>query len=735
MNKSVWLILYFFLSFFSFSQTNSDSIDNNLRVGVVLSGGGAKGMAHVGALKVLEQSGVRIDYIAGTSMGAIVGGLYASGYSSDELTEIFRQVDFDELIRDDFSRSIKNPLERADADKRAVTLPFNNFKLSFPSALSKGQNIYNNYVKLLQHVKDESDFSKLPIPFFCVATDAETGKQVILDQGYLPDAIAASGAIPSLFEPVLLNDKLLIDGGVSNNYPIEELLEKKVDVIIGVDVQDSLRTKQNLKSISDVMIQVSNFSTQQNMAQKIAKTDIYIKPDISNFSVVSFDEAESIYKSGLDAALKVKEDLVRISKQQKNVERQKVKKILEKDYYLNDIVIKGNQNYTDAYVLGKLKIKTPSLVASSKVDEGIKSLASTNNFHAVKFKISRDSTLRINLGETNNNTVLKLGVHYDNLYRSAALINITRKQLLTKNDIASLDFILGDNIRYNFDYYLDKGFYWSIGLRSYFNTFDRNINLRIFDNNTPSNLDFNVELEALELVNQFYLETLIKKNLSLALGIEHKRLKLYYEDSGSNIDLEDDNFFSTFGMLKFDSLDDKYFPSKGVYFDGDFHLYFYSNKLRQDFTQFSIAKANMGFSKPLRSNLSLNVFSQGGIRIGNNETPSFDFVLGGFGNYFLNNYKSFYGYDFLSLAGDSYVKADVSLNWQFIKNNYLIASANYANIDDGLFKDSDWLSLPEYSGYAIGYGLKTLLGPMQVKSSWSPDVKKINWYVSLGYWF
>ena len=156
---------------------------------------------------------------------------------------------------------------------------------------------------------------------------------------------------------------------------------------------------------------------------------------------------------------------------------------------------------------------------------------------------------------------------------------------------------------------------------------------------------------------------------------------------------------------------------------------------KEDFEQFSIAKARMGLAKTFFKKVYVNAFTEGGIRIGNNTTSTFDFLLGGYGNEYPLNFKSFYGYDFVSLAGDSYVKTDLDIHYEFYKNHILTASASIANIDDGLFKDSDWLSLPDYQGYALGYGVKTFLGPMQLKSSWSPQVKKVQWFVCLGYWF
>ncbi|MFD0963716.1 patatin-like phospholipase family protein [Pseudofulvibacter geojedonensis] len=732
MGKTTIVIFIFLFFCLGFSQEVEPKDD--VRIGLVLSGGGAKGMAHIGVLKVIEESGVRIDYIAGTSMGAIVGAMYASGYTADELLEIFKEVDIEELIRDDFKRKNKSFFEREDADKRAITLPFNKFKISFPTALSKGQNIYSYYVEKLNHVKDINEFEKLPIPFFCVATNAENGKQVVLESGYLPNVIAASGAIPSLFEPVLLGDKLLIDGGVSNNYPIDELLEKNVDYVIGVDVQDSLRKKEDLRSISEVMLQVSNFTTNRQMKEKIKKTDVYIKPDIGDFTIVSFDKGKEIVEAGFVAAKSHLNDLIELSKKQSFEKNHYQKKKVGESFFIKDVLVLGNEKYTQSYIRGKLKIKANSKVTYKQIDDGVKALAATNNFHGIKYKVDKDNSLLIEVNETKTKTFLKLGAHYDNLYKSAALINVTNKQLITNNDILSLDVVLGDQIRYDLEYYIDKGFYWSVGMRSTLNTFERDVNKLVFAN-TISFPEENVraELEVLSLTNMVYLETLFKKEFSFALGAEHNRVK--FKSNSEDLDIDDDNYFSAFGRLKYDGLDDKYYPTKGLYFDGKFNLYSLAHDKKDDFEQFSIAKARMGLAKTFFDKVYVNLFTEGGIRIGNNTISTFDFLLGGYGNDFTLNYKPFIGYDFVSLAGDSYVKTDVDIHYEFYKNHLLTASASIANIDDGLFKDSDWLSLPEFQGYALGYGVKTFLGPMQIKSSWSPQVKKVQWYVSLGYWF
>ena len=213
------LLLLFIFSINSFSQQTSPLGVEGPKIGLVLSGGGAKGFAHIGVLKEIEKAGIKIDYIAGTSMGAVVGGLYAVGYSAAQIDSIFVATNFQELVQDYIPRTSKSFYEKRNDELYALTLPFNKFKVSVPIALSKGMYNYNLITKLTQNVRNITDFSKLPIPFLCIASNIETGEQVVLNKGFLPEALLASSAFPSLFSPVNINGKMLVDGGVTNNYP------------------------------------------------------------------------------------------------------------------------------------------------------------------------------------------------------------------------------------------------------------------------------------------------------------------------------------------------------------------------------------------------------------------------------------------------------------------------------------------------------------------------------------
>tara|TARA_R110002049_G_scaffold37208_1_gene117524 strand:- start:82853 stop:84994 length:2142 start_codon:yes stop_codon:yes gene_type:complete len=713
----------------------------------VLSGGGAKGMAHIGVLKVIDSLGIQIDYVAGTSMGSMIGALYASGYTGKQIDSIFNNLNFDDIISDNLPRDAKTFRERESSEKYAITLPFDNFKLKLPSALSRGQNIYNMLSKIVLHTNNTDDFSQLPIPFFCMATNIETGNAVMLDRGNLAQAVMASSALPSLFQPVIINDQVLIDGGVANNYPVDELREKGADIIIGVDVQDGLATRKELLSAPEILLQINNYRTIRDMKLKSKKTDVYIKPNIKDFNVISFDASKQIIKTGEDAAMLNLYALNKVFKQQTH-KKQRLKPAKPLDSLkINTIRIEGLRNYTRSYVLGKLKLKANTTVSYDDFNSGINNLVATNNFDNFLYELNPSENeegydLNTVLRESARTTFLKVGIHYDDLYKSSLLVNFTKKRLFAKNDVASLDFILGDNVRYDFEYFIDKGFYWSIGLRSRYDEFNKNVAAQaIWNPEQAALININkIALNVDDFTNQIYLQTLFRKDFYLTMGAEHKRLKLTSQTitNDNNQDetvFEKSNYFSLFGKLKLDTYDNKYFPKKGFLFDGDFHMYLYSSDFNNNFLNFSIAKATMGYSFGFLNVLSLNMESQGGFRIGEDANPYLNFGLGGYGNRFINNYVPFLGYDFIALSGDSFIKGTLTLDAEIFKKHHINFAANYANVADNLFTNSEWFLNPDYSGYALGYSIETFLGPIEAKYTWSPETKRSIWFFNVGFWF
>ncbi|GHC45470.1 patatin-like phospholipase family protein [Ulvibacter litoralis] len=744
--KKALIVIVCFVSGLLYSQEKEVK---DLKVGVVLSGGGAKGLAHIGVLKAIEEAGIRVDYVGGTSMGAIVGGLYASGYSAKQLDSIFNVVDFNTLIQDDIPRSAKTFYEKDESEKYTLTLPFDDFQVGFPSGLSKGQNVYNMMSKLMAHVSTVNDFEKLPIPFFCVATNVETGKMVMLNKGYLPRAITASGALPSLFSPVVIDGMLLVDGGVVNNYPIDEVRAKGMDIIIGVDVQDGLKDRTALQSAFDVLVQINNYRTVGDMVEKKGKTDIYIHPNIDDFSVVSFSDGRKIIESGVEASIVYKDKLDSIAKLQLHPPKEEVTFRKRNSFYIDDVGITGNEKYSRAYVLGKLKLKTPSVVTYQDFSDGVNNLSATGNFQDIDYRLvpleDDKYSIQFTLRENNSSMLLRLGAHYDNLFKSTALVNLTKKRLLTNNDIASFDLMLGDNLRYNFNYYIDKGFYWSIGLNSSYNYFEKDVAIDFVLpelTSEGSNQINRINLEYGDFTNQLYVETLFRRSFLLGGGIEHKFLNYLSETLGIDENnkprtvFESTNYYSTYGFLKYDTYDNSFFPKKGVFFNGDFHLYMFASGRNDDFTQFSIAKGKIGYAKSFFTDFSAVITSEGGFKIGGgDETQSFDFTLGGFGFKEINNIIPMYGYEALSLRGNTYLKSSLTLDYEIVRKNHINVAVNIAKVGDDLFTSGNWIDGVDYSGYAFGYGLETFFGPIEIKYSYSPERDKGEWYVSGGFRF
>lgn len=708
------------------------------KVGLVLSGGGAKGFAHIGVLKVLEEEGVKIDYIGGTSMGAIIGGLYAAGYTADQLDSIFKTVDTDALLQDYIPRNSKSFYEKRNDEIYALQLPFDDFKIGSPVSLSKGMYNYNLLNKLLMHVRYEKDFSKLPIPFLCIATDVVTGNQVILEKGSLPQSILASGAFPSLYTPVEINDQLLIDGGVVNNYPIDEIRRKGMDVIIGVDVQDGKKDRDKIKGALDILMQIANYGMYQGMDEKQKETNIYIKPDILNYSVVTFDKGDEIIKKGMDAAMDKIADIRRIGS---SYVKQPLPSYMTNDtLHIHSVKMNPLKSYNKDYVFGKLGYFKQECVPFSRLEEGITNLNGTQNFSGINYyfeKADEGDDLILNLKENSINRFLKFGLHYDNLYKSGLLVNVTQKKLLFKNDLASLDMVFGDNVRYNFNYLIDNGFRWSVGLQSRLNKFKYNIQPQqhnilpiqgyILD---VYNSDWN------DLTNRLYIQNYYRNRFLIGLGFEHKyQIVDISNDFVGNHWLDNSHYLSPYFNIVLDTYDNKYFPTRGVNFNAEVKHTFFSSDYNENFKPFTQISGELGMVKTFFDRISVEVKGDIGVTIGALPSSNLNYFFGGFGFQSISNIKPFYGYDFLSVNANSYLKAMVRLDYRFYKKHHLNFTANFAQVDDSMFDDPDWIKLPKHSGYALGYGFQTVVGPIEIKQSYSPEIKKHFTWFGFGFWF
>ncbi|TBU96032.1 patatin-like phospholipase family protein [Stutzerimonas kirkiae] len=278
------------------------------RTGLVLSGGAARGLAHIGVLKALEQYGVRIDAIAGTSMGAVIGGLYASGYSADELEALALELDWQQVLSDDPPRT-DVPFRRKQDDRDFLVKRRLSFQddgsLGLPLGVIQGQNLALLLERLLVHVSDTRDFDRLPIAFRAVATDIANDEKVVFSRGHLPQAIRASMSIPAVFAPVEVDGRLLVDGGMVDNVPMDVARAMGVERLIVVDIGTPLKPRKELLTVVDVLNQSITMMTRRNsesQLETLSAEDLLVQPVLAGFASTDFGRTRELIDAGYRAA-------------------------------------------------------------------------------------------------------------------------------------------------------------------------------------------------------------------------------------------------------------------------------------------------------------------------------------------------------------------------------------------------------------------------------------------------
>lgn len=382
------IIICFSVIFQVFASSNEEK----QKLGLVLSGGGAKGFAHIGVLKVLEEEQIPVSLIAGTSMGNIIGALYSIGYTPDEIEAFVKQQDWQMLLTDDIDRRLKSRFKQDFEEKHPLELVLsrNQRRLSLPAGLVKGNNILNTFCDMTAMYPDSLNFSELPIPFACVAYDLESAEEVVIDNGYLPKAILSSMAIPGIFSPVKYNDKSFVDGGVINNFPVDVALNMGADIVIGVDLkQEDDKDNSAGESITTILRGIVYKLESQKHDENLKNTDVVINPDLKGITPLDFDAdlVDTIIARGERAA---REQLPQIKKMIQNrniIKNNNQSREAFKPWLITEIELPELHKKEKAILLSQLNLPLRNSYTIEQIAKAVKRVYGYGNFETVSYRL------------------------------------------------------------------------------------------------------------------------------------------------------------------------------------------------------------------------------------------------------------------------------------------------------------------------------------------------------------
>ena len=404
------------------------------KVGLVLSGGAARGLAHIGVLKALEEQGVRIDAIAGTSMGAVIGGLYASGYSVEELEKLATTLDWQQALSDAPPRK-DVPFRRKQDDRDFLVKQKLSFRddgsLGLPLGVIQGQNLSLLLESKLAHTADTRDFNKLPIPFRAVATDIASGEKVVFSRGHLPQVIRASMSIPAVFAPVELDGRLLVDGGMVDNIPVDVARDMGVDLAIVVDIGTPLRDRKQLATVVDVLNQSITLMTRRNSEEQLAslhQDDVLIQPSLAAFGVTDFGRAQDMIDAGYRAARAMDNRLASLRRDEGDTGLAVARSPRQRRPIITAIKVENDSKVSDD--VNRYYIRQPlgEPLELDRLQTDMGTLYGLDYFDRVQYRVVHkgdDNTLVINArGKRGGTDYLRLGLNLSDDMRGDSAFNL-----------------------------------------------------------------------------------------------------------------------------------------------------------------------------------------------------------------------------------------------------------------------------------------------------------------------
>jgi len=741
---SIFLLLLCPISFLFGQETKK----SRPTVGVVLSGGGAKGFAHIGALKVLEEAGIPIDYMAGTSMGAIVGGLYAIGYDAHTIDSLVNEQNWRLLLSDDVNRENLPSSLKENQGGYIFSLPYElkikerKGKVYLPPGMISGQNIYSLFQNLTIGYQDTLDFNHLPIPFACVAADSRSGKEFVFREGILSEAMRASMAIPGVFSPVEKDSMLLIDGGIINNFPVDVVREMGADIVIGVIFPpDNKSIEKNRGTVIEVIEQLSHFLIgAEKREMNIADTDILITPDLHPYNMMDFENSaiDSILQRGEQAAREKWEDLMALKKKLAISESVDLREKIENPYItidsleIRDIRFEGLERIEEADLKKRLDLKK-NKITRKDLETFTSRIFASGLFTKVFYRLEGESPfdLIFTVQEKDFRT-LDLGIRFDTNDMAAILAHTPLRVNASGGSRLDATIRLSRNPYFILNYSIDNGLFYKGGIsgkmsRNDVKIYDRGASLYNLDF-LRSSLNFNF--------SEFYL-----RNMKLHLGAEidhfYFMTRLLANDDEESVDMKLKNnvYVNYFFNGIYDNLDNSSIPTSGQYFSFKYALH--TDNFYQMNGKTPLNILDMRFLKPIRLSDKLFVTPELSVRTIFNANDSipllYENLAGGqYNGHYVPQQIALPGTRGMELLKNTVGVAQANVRYHFTQTRGIYANLNFTLHHDELLK---LLEGQSFFGGSIGYFYNSIIGPIAFELGYSGLSRVLVPFISVGYYF
>ena len=707
------------------------------KVGLVLSGGGAKGMAHIGAIKVIEEAGIPIDYVVGTSMGSIIGGLYAIGYTPEQMDSMVRKQDWGYLLSDRISRSQKNMAEREVDEKYVISVPFSKTAIQdVTGGLIKGQNIADLFSELTLGYHDSLDFNKLPIPYACVSENIANGREYDFHSGVLATAMRASMAIPGVFTPVRLDSMVLIDGGVVNNYPVDVARRMGADVIIGVDVQSELKPAGELENAGAILGQLVDLMGQDKYLENLKETNVHIKVNVKGYSAASFSKSavDSLIHRGLVAAEEQKNALMKLKREIGLPEdyRPKRKAFYEPAEWVmvKNIYFKGLDEEEAEWVMNRCDLKENTFNSIRRIKEATTIMLANTNYSNISYELLQNDKGEYDLYYTlnkKNESRINIGVRFDSEEIASLLLNARTTLKTNLPSYVSATVRLGKRYGVELGYGIEPSPLSSFSLSYKFMYND-------IDYYHHDKRSFATTFRHHK--GQIAYSNVWLRNFRFGMGVRYELYnygRFLHQIGNQGFELDREHFFSYFANLHYETYDNAYFPSHGVKFHGTYSLNTDNFLEYKGETPFSIVSGSFEWVAPMSSRFAILPTIRGRLIFGTNIPFSKMSVMGGDAmEQYLTDQLPFVGTNHVQLMDNSLLIGGIKLRQRIGNIHYLSVTGNYA-LSSGKIKNI--LKEESMFGCSIGYGMDSMFGPLEASLNYTNHSDEVGFYINLGYKF